>query len=236
MKNRIKCIVVIMLLFVLSGCGLKYNNNIDSIVYNLDIGKTFKENIIFTFPISDSKITSDDLDNYYSYKLIHEDLYPIDGNPNYKYSRKINKGNDKLEVLLSFEYLESEFDYSNYATQCFENYDMITDENYFEVTLSGEFYCWNNQNVEINITSNYYSLDVNGENIGNSYVWYINSNNYKNVDIHYKVSRKYDEQLIKRESNNIFSNIKYIVGIIIVLFLFVYLYKFYKKRKLEFEV
>ena len=49
MKNRIKCIVVIMLLFVLSGCGLKYNNNIDSIVYNLDIGKTFKENIIFTF-------------------------------------------------------------------------------------------------------------------------------------------------------------------------------------------
>ena len=235
MLKKIKKLVIIFLLFALSGCGLKYNNKSDTIMYDLFIGKTFKENIVITMPKSAMNIDVEDKDNYYLYKLFYEDLYPIDGNSHYMYNRKINSVKDRAEVILSYDYLESEFDYANYATRCFQNYDMITADEYFEAHLSGEFYCWNGMNVRINVDTNYNVVDSNGDQIINNYVWNINKDNYQNVDIYYKVARDYDNQLTKR-SNNFFENFKYIIGIIVILGAVILLYRFYKKKKKAFEI
>lgn len=235
MGVRIKCLILIFVLVCLSGCGLEYNNESDTIVYNLNFGKKIYENIVITLPISAVDIKEDDVERYYLYRLIHENIYPITDNSNYKYKRKINKSNNRLEIILNFDYLESEYDYAEYATQCFENYDMITAEDYFEAHLSGEFYCWNGMNVKINVDTDYDVVDSNGNQIINNYVWNINKDNYQNVDIYYKVSRNYENQLTKR-NNNFFENLKYIVGIIAILVVAVLLYKFYKKKKKAFEI
>ena len=38
MLNKMKCFTIVLLLFFLSGCGVKYNNEIDTVVYNLNVG------------------------------------------------------------------------------------------------------------------------------------------------------------------------------------------------------
>jgi hypothetical protein len=243
MLRKLKNLTIILLLSFLAGCT-KYDYEKDTITYNLDIDKTFKENIIFTLPanVEDQiKEEEDYTSTSLEYSLLKENFEPIFNNHDVYYNKKINKSLDKVEVSLDYEYLEKEFDYSHFAMQCFENYNFITDENYFEVSLSGKFYCLNDKNIEINITSIYPVSDTNGENIDNKYVWYINKSNFNNVNIHYKISRDYDDmsktsQNTNKSNSSIFGYVKYLVGIIIIIILLIVLYKFYQKKKKDFDV
>lgn len=230
--HNLKKMIWLLFLFCLSGCGVKYNKDINTIVYNLNVGRTFEEKIIFTLPSNILDMDEDDTNNM----LMYDDLFPISGDSNYKYQRDVNKGNGKLEIILSYNYLEKEFDYANYATQCFENYDMITHEEYFEAHLSGEFYCWNEQDVEINVSTDYVVNDTNGEKIANDIMWNINKDNYENVDIYYKVNRDYDKQLTDRKDDNMFNTLRYIIGIAIIISLLFVLYRFYKNKKKELDI
>lgn len=231
---------IIILLFCLTGCT-KYDYETDTIIYNLYIDKTFKENIIFTLPPNvENKIKEEK--NYTStsleYSLLRENLEPIFSNHDIYYNKKINKSKDKIEVSLDYEYLEKEFDYSQNIMQCFENYDLVSAKDYFEVSLSGEFSCLNDKNIEINVTSNHPVKDSNGTLKDNKYVWYINKQNYQNINIHHKISRKYDDMSKShhQQENNSSSYIKWLMGIIIIIILLGILFKIYKNKKQNLEV
>ena len=241
MFGKVKKMGLLIILFFLVGCGIQYNNDVNTVVYNLNIGKTFKENIIFTVDSNsnflDKMIDEENENEDFIYRLFKTDInnFPIADNERFMYKKKINKGDNKLEGILKYEYLESEYDYSKFITECFENYDMITNESFFEASISGEFYCWNDFDIDINVTSDFTSIDSNGENINNKYIWNINKDNYQDVDIYYKVYRNYDSQFKKHKASffsiNFFDNIKYIFSIIVIIIMFFGLFRMYKKSK-----
>ena len=242
MFRYLKKICFILLIMLLVGCSIKYDNKINTIVYNLNIGEVFNERIVFTLDSDSDKLDNtigDYANESFTYQLFktNDDFFPIANSEKYFYNKKINKGNNKLEGILEYEYLESEYDYSKFITECFENYDLITDKKYFEASISGEFYCWNDFDVDINVTSEYTIVDSNGENINNKYIWNINKDNYQDVDIYYRVYRNYNDQLKKHKSSffsgKVFNNLKYIFGIIVVIVMFFVLFKLYKNGKNE---
>lgn len=239
---KFKKIILVLLMLVLVGCGIQYDYDVDTISYKLNVGKTFEEKIIFTLDpnssLLDDMIDDKNANESLEYQLFKtkNKIFPIYDDYNLKYKKKINKSSSKSEGILEFNYLESEYDYSNFIMNCFENYDLITHNDYFEARLSGDFYCWNNQNVEISVTTDYSVINTNGEQIGRKYMWNINEDNHEDVSIYYKVSRDYDNQIKKRNNNVIFSNIKYIIGIVVIILLSVALYRFYKKKKVELDI
>lgn len=232
---------LIFLLLLLTGCGEKYDNNENKIIYNLNVGSTFKENIVFTYSNDLYKsVRSEPMDNDLSsasleYWLLYGKINPINSFDNIFYDKKIIKNKGFVNAVLDYEYLETDFLHSNFIMQCFENYDLSTYEDYFVINLSGEYFCWDDKEVEINVTSDYTIVDSNGESINNKYIWSINKDNYEDVDIYYKVYRNYNGQLKKRKSSffsgKVFDNLKYIFGIIVIIIMFFGLFKIYKKSK-----
>lgn len=239
MKKRFNLLIIVSCIFLV-GCT-KYDYDIDTINYELNIDKTFNEKIVFTFGsdaydiVYDPDFTGIIMED----EILNNDNYAINSNVDSIYNKKIYRSNNKIEAVLNYNYLESDFVYSNFIMNCFENYDLIGYDNTFEVNLSGEFYCLSDKSMTINVTSTHEVTDTNGERDGNKYTWYINQDNYNNVNIHHVISRDYDKMSTSTNNNvgnNIFNIIKNIVVILVIIVLLVLLYKFYKKKKQEMDV
>ena len=236
MKKNIICLF--FLVFLLTGCGEKYDNDENKIIYNLNVGNTFKENIVFTYSNDTYKtVKSEPKDNDSSDGwLLFEKINPIDSLNNVFYDKKIIKNKGFVNVVLDYEYLEKEFLRSNFIMRCFENYDLSSYEDYFVINLSGEYLCWDDKKIEINVSSDYNVSSTNGEKIDNEYIWNITGDNYQNVDIQYVVSRDYNKQDSKHNSDVNLRNLNYFVMLIIGIFLIYVLYKLYKMKKIASDI
>ena len=231
---------VILLCVILTGCN-KYDYDVDTINYELNIDKTFNEKIIFTFKPDayNIKYDPDFTGIIMEDEILNNDNYAINSNVDSIYNKKIYKSSNKIEAVLNYNYLESDFVYSNFIMNCFENYDLIGYEDSFEVKLSGEFSCLNDKNMTITVTSSHEVEDTNGERDGDKYIWHITQDNYNNVNIYHKILRDYDDMVISVSNNNVnnmFVIIKNVLVSVIIGILLVLLYKFYKKKKQELDV
>lgn len=236
MKNLKRIILLVILLF-LTGCE-KNNYAVNTINYELNIDTNFQEKIIFTLPQNAYDLAKQNQDEDYTsleYSLLYEDNESINSNHEKKYNKEIDKEKDKVTVSLDYNYTEDDFIYSNYIMNCFENYNLTSNEESFIIDLSGEFYCLNDKILNIKIKSSYDVLDSNGTNTEDGYTWQINENNYNNVNIKHEISRDYYdmEQTITEEnnSNNTWEIIKSVLGIAVVIIILIILTKFYKKQQ-----
>ena len=126
-------------------------------------------------------------------------------------------------------------------TACFENYDLISGDDYFEVKLSGKFIC-NNQikSLNINIDSKYKVIESNGKKNGSVYSWSFDEDNLNNISLNYKISRSY-KKMAKEASNSSKGNRNVVIRnlriAIIAIMLFViigFAIRFYFIRKEEY--
>lgn len=241
--DYLKKIYLIMILSLTIGCT-KNNTATNTINYNLDIKTTFQEKITFTLPITAYDQANKNKEESYTnleYSLLNEESEPINSNHQEKYNKKIKKEKDKVTILLDYNYKEDDFIYSNYIMNCFENYNLTSNEDSFSLELSGNFYCLNDNIINININTDYEVIESNGINTEKGYTWQINTNNYNNIDIKYEISRNYyDMEQISNNSTNSNSNKKYnnsltiikdLIIIILTISLLIILNKFYKKRQ-----
>lgn len=225
--------LMFVLIFFLSGCS-NLDKNIDTIYYNLDIGTTYKEKINIYLPKNAYKIAKDNQEQEESftsleYKMLYENIEPIFSEHNAYYQKKIDKRLKDIKVTLEYNYIEDEFIYSNYIMNCFENYKIITTDDKVEIALSGEFYCLNDKdNINIKVSSIFDVINSNGLLEDDNYIWNINSNNYKNVNINHVISRNY-VGMIKNKSDIIsndnrisnFDKVKTIILAIVLLVLLI---------------
>ena len=232
--NKSKYIIVIIIFLLTCGCN---NNEANKIDYNLNIYKSFDEIIDIYLDKNAKKIAlndekSDNTSISLEYSMLKNEQYPIFGNNDIVYNKKINNNH----VELSYNYTEDEFINNNYIMSCFENYEINSDDSSFSIDLSGKFKCYDNNdinNINIIVNTSYDIIDTNGEKSNKGYKWNINRDNYQNIDIYLKLSRSYDNMIkdnIKHENNNIFFGILKIIFLIFVLFLIFKIYKVYKKR------
>lgn len=140
--------------------------------------------------------------------------------------------------MLDYTYLEKDFVFSNYITNCFENYKVNSTEDYFELDLDGEFYCLNDSTINLTIDSIHKVKESNGTtNNDDVYHWTINKENYQNVDIYYKLTRKYSSMSTelpkksqKSQTNQIASRLKTLFTFGIFFALILVFRKFYRNN------
>ena len=234
-----KIMICGLLILLITGC----RNNISSntVSYNLDITDRYKEKIIIALPKNAYEIAkkySPFKGQYISleYTLLNEKIYPINTNSTIYYDKKIDKKDNQVNVTLTNDYSEKDFLYESYIYKCFENYNLESAEDSFEISLFGKYYC-NNQfdKLVINITNSNYILDSNGTKTKNGYTWTIDKNNFDNVNIHYMFSRDYDSMPTNVTQNNSgvspFKRIFSFITLIIMIILIVFLYNLYKRYK-----
>lgn len=222
MKNKL---IVILLLFFIVGCK---NTDVPSksISYNLYVSDYFEENIGIALPKNAYDIAkkySEEDGEYVSieYLLLKKNTYPITNSDKKIYKKKIRKFDDQVNVQLSYNYLEKEFINEAYIYKCFENYDLVRAKDYFEIYLSGKFYCKTGFNeVNISIGTNFDILDSNGKKKDNNYTWIIDNNNYNDTNIYYKVARDYDSMPTKVKNNTKSSLGSLLIRVLIVIIVF----------------
>lgn len=235
MFKKFNILFIMYVVFLLTGCS-KYDYDADTINYSLYIDKTYKENIVFTF---NNEPDPSNFTGIEGFVFNIGNNYPINSNFDAIYNKKINKGINKVEAILDYEYTENDFVYSNNIMKCFENYDLIGYDDSFEIKLSGRFSCLYDKNITITVTSSHEVEDTNGERDGDKYIWHITQDNYNNVNIYHKILRDYDDMVISVSNNNVnnmFAIIKNVLVIVVIGILLVLLYKFYKKKKQELDV
>ena len=143
-----KLIIISFLSLFLVGCNKE--QDINTIYYNLDISTIFKENITVILDKDAYKKAKENQDQEQSvtnleYRMLYEDINPINSNHNIYYNKDIIKGFNNIKVNLDYKYIEDDFIYSNYIMNCFEEYEINSNEGSLEIYLSGEFYCLNDK-------------------------------------------------------------------------------------------
>ena len=231
-----RVIGILIILFLISGCtSSSFTKNI--VYYNLDISDVYTEKIILSLSKEDyNKFNKyEPGDTYVSseYVLLNHDIKPFVNSKDEYYNKKIEKRNDYVDVILSYNYSEKNFLDQKYIDQCFENYSLKGTDDYFEISLSGEYHCNNIfDSLIINVTNNNYVIDTNGTKTKKGYTWTIDKNNSNDVNIYYKFSRDYNSMSTNvTNSNNIFKRIFSILTLILLIIIFIVLFKIYKKFK-----
>lgn len=232
MKN-FRLVFIIMLSLFLVGCSGE--ENLDTIYYDLDISTMFEERITVFLDKDAYKIAKENQEQEQSstsleYELLYEDIEPVFSNHVDIYSKDIDKRLKDIKVDLRYNYIEEDFIYSNNIMNCFENYDVISNENSLEIYLSGEFYCLRDKsNVNIRVSSAFEVESSNGELEEDTYIWNINEENASNVNISHVILRNYEGMNDDRtsvaigneDSSDTMSIVKVVVLVLILGVLFI---------------
>ena len=237
-----KIILIIVGILLLSGCSFKeQTHDINTIYYDLKISNHYEENIAFTFPKNAYEIAAasvnSEVDSLEYILLIDNFSRPIHNNLYTLYGKNIYNMKNAIEVDLDFDYLEKDFINSNYMNTCFEKHSIVDEDDYLEIKLKGEFYCLQDKNMTIHVTSNYEKEMSNGNRLEDgSYEWYIDNNNFKNVDIYYKVFRNKGEMvsaygLLQKHMDHDTVIIIELIVIVLVLVGGFFFYKFLYNRE-----
>ena len=141
---------------------------------------------------------------------------------------------DSTVVTLDYKYIEDDFMKSNYIKNCFENYELISDDKTFKVDLNGKFYCYHDKKINILVDSIFEVINTNGKVTDNGVMFVIDENNYNNIDIKYSIKRNYNgmSTSVNNEQNKVsfsdFLDILWVIFLIICLGVLLY---FYNKKK-----
>ena len=180
-----KKFILVLFIFILSGCSATYNLEID--------GDTFKENIDII--INKSEIPND---NSLEFGVEQDDpITPfLNGensvffsNPNVYYNKKVEEFGDYYSVNMNYQYRASEFKDSNSLNMCFDSFEFDDSKNYY-IHAEGAFYCLYPNTLSISIKTRNKVIKNNADEIkGNVYTWIIDNNNRNNVDIEFEITK-----------------------------------------------
>lgn len=239
--KKVKFILIIMGIFILSGCTVNESISIDS-------SNRVKENI--TILEDNNSLSSND-----SVNVVNQILNKYKSALNLrKYEWKIVKEDEATGANLvnNYENICDFVDNTVFSQYLYKKINCIEEDDYYELSSYGEniFYCescsdWPRiSNINLKITLPVKAEEDNADGVNNNtYTWVFDKNTSKSKSIYIKINKEdikeEKKQEIKRnERKKTVSKIK-LIGVVIILFtiliiVFYMLYKKYKSNKLEY--
>ena len=205
MKKNILCLILFTS-FLLSGCTSSY-----------------------TVTISDNKITEEinlniendykDIDGVTTYNYA-----PLTRDPKTYYDKKITKQDGYTNMKLKYSFDPEVFPNSTALSTCFEEHEVIIEDDYYEFKLSGYLNCLYDGSVDINVKTKNKVISHNANSVdGNVYTWHIDQNNVDDTSIEIKISRD-------KKSTSWLIDVLLISFVLIIVFVIV---KIFKKKNSE---
>lgn len=181
-----KYIILILSVFILSGCSSQYNLKItsDGIEENIymEIDKSMIDNQVISSEVEpDDQITP----------FLTEDTSPFFNSTSKKYNKVVTEDENMYYVKMDYKFSSDNYKNSLALNTCFQNHEYVNHKDYYEIKLSGSFYCLYGDSTEIIVDTPNVVKEHNAENqSGNKYTWNITSSNSDNVNISIKVLKK----------------------------------------------
>ena len=184
-----KKIIMLLVLLLSTGCGAKYELNIKKDTIEENISFSMQKNGINNTDQIDIDVNSDQ----YIDSLIDSKISAITDNTSkndFYYQKDIKQEGNIYNFKLFYEYKKDDYLKSRVVNECFENHYVNFENDKTYIHLSGKFYCFQDEEIEIIINSSNKINKSNGTRSGSSYKWIINKDNYNNVDIEIEISSK----------------------------------------------
>ena len=216
-----KKIFLLLPLLFLTGCTINYKLDIDKEKINEHItGTVTKEES--TTDIYETDISLYDyLTNYDQNSLFNDDT-------NF-YDKKLTDEGNYYNYDAKFTYIGNYKD-SNIINSCFENHDIIETEDFYEIHLSGNFYCLHSDKININVTTNMAVINDNADKEdNNTYSWVIDKSS--DIDISLTISKTI-KKFTPNKEKSIFTPYRIVTFILLIVLVIVSLF-IYKKRNSE---
>ncbi len=210
--------LLVPLLFLLAGCTVNYNLDID--------GDNLDEKITGTVTKEEYEVKDTDTGENQIYTLFNYDqnaLYDEEST----YLRTIDDKGKKINYSFSYRY-NYDFDRSTLINNCFEYHLVEETEDYIYIKLSGKFYCMYSKKIDIKVKTNNAVLENNAKKVdGNTYTWTLKDKD--DVDIILNVSKKLKNDNSKVSKINTFQ----LIGLVVLVILCITIYILYRKKNNE---
>lgn len=221
-----KYILLVLILILCSGCEINYNLDIDE--------KNIKENIKFNVTEQDYNEYNDNQEEKLTedlYEVFEEQHIPVFINDYSTFHKKIsNKINNGLDLEYSYDYDYINFSKSYLINNCFENYVVLNEKDYYYIKAYGSFSCYYDK-TNIKINTKYKVISNNADSVENgTYIWKIDDNNRNNVNIVFQMSKNELRKNTINEDNFNYTLITIISVLVVVAGCGVYAYMHFKKR------
>ncbi len=178
-------IILLLSIIFLSGCSSQYNLKVTSDGIEENIFLEIDKSLIVDTPIS-SEVEPDDQIT----PFLTGDSYPLVSSTSKKYAKEVTGDASNYYVKLDYKFNSEEYKNSTVLNTCFQNHEYKNEKDYYEIKLSGTFYCLHNSPIEINVTTPNVVKENNAVKKGNVYTWTIDDTNVDNVDISIKILKK----------------------------------------------
>lgn len=186
--RKIKIIILICSIFLVSGCSVEYNLTIDESTMEEDINAIF------------DKATESEIANRME-KIRRTSYYNLDTRENEYYTFK--KSEDENNIILNYNYIYTSNNLykSEAASRCYYKRIVNVTEDYITIDTDDQVSCFYKDgekqidNIIVNIKTDLPVVSNNADSIeNNNYIWYINDNNYTNKPISIKIKKERNEE------------------------------------------
>ena len=175
-----KLLILVALIFLITGCTTEYNIVIDD--------SSIKEEIVSTITDEDIPVQTEEekqaeieLDDEIT-PFIKEDQFPFE-DERVKYDKKVYQKDGKTIVKLTYNYSYDEFTQSK-TYSCFDKHKLSNNNGALDIEFNGGFYCLMGDSVTINLFTDKIVTETNADKVdGNKYTWTINDENVDDVSI-----------------------------------------------------
>ncbi|MEG0576918.1 MAG: hypothetical protein RR500_03610 [Bacilli bacterium] len=191
-----KKILLLLSVFLITGCSTKYN---------LEIKKDkLNEKIEINVPTNLSTEKKDELEKIFKNKIPTQTNTESLDIENYKVNKEFNKNGYKY--IMTHQFKTNEFYNHGLLNDCFETFQYKETKSSIAIRAQGEFKClYDNKNIKVAIkTDNYVSSNNANKIEGNQYIWNIKKEKDNNISL--VVSK--DIIVPKKGKTTIFDTIK----------------------------
>ena len=210
--RKIKILVLICGMFLLSGCSVEYNLTINKNTMEEDINAIFDK---ATESELASRMEPIRRSAYYNYDTRENEYYIF------------NKREDDNNIILSYnyEYTGNNLYKSEAASRCYyKRIVNVTDEN-ITINTDNQVACLFKDgereidDITVNIRTDLIVLENNADEVNdNVYTWYINDQNYTNKPIYIKIEKDFQKESIVSQVIPIIIIVLVVIGIGILIY------------------
>ena len=172
-----KLVLLLVILLTLTGCKATYVLEIDD--------TSFKESI-------DSEFNYNELESEEKNSLSHYNNYKIDAfyrNSSDYLDKTINYKGNTATINVNYDYNSNNYDNAYLINSCFDEHIFISEDDYYYIEVLGDFGCQYASEIDIVIDTNHVVMDTNATKKGNRYIWTLNNDNNKDVDMFIQLSK-----------------------------------------------
>ena len=203
-------LILISVVFLLSGCSFEYNINIDDNVI-------LEDNIVYI-----ENTNSNNIESKFE-EMVSKYTGPTNSLGMYESSIINSKNNVGISYKKNYSY--TDYNYSVSFSSCYDSYKLVNDEGKIIIATSDVFKCFDKYDeldeVTVNLTTKYKVEESNADNVKkNTYTWNINKNNAGNKKINIVI----DTGISSYNENNKFGLNVFVLSIIVMLLFGIIIY------------